>query len=273
ILMDPPKIPAHVDYLLIETTYGGRTHPPVHEAEAFLANIINRSEKEAGPILIPSFALERTQELVFILEKLLRQKRIQPIHIYVDSPMAANITEIFQKHRGHISLSKEFRDFAVKDGDPFGLGTIRYVRAVEDSKRLMNTPGRKIIMAGSGMCEGGRILHHLRNLVGLSTTTLLIVGHQASGTLGRRLVEGNRKVKIFGLMHDVAAEVQVLTHLSSHADQEDLSWFIRSLSPRPAQTFLVHGDQTQRDALKERLKGEGITRVITPRFGEVFELD
>ena len=273
ILMDPPKIPAHVDYLLIESTYGGRTHPPVHEAETFLANVINRSEKEAGPILIPSFALERTQELVFILEKLLRQKRIQPIHIYVDSPMAANITEIFQKNLGHLSLSQEFRDFAVKDGDPFGLGSIRYVRSVEDSKRLMNTPGRKIIMAGSGMCEGGRILHHLRNLIGFSHTTILIVGHQATGTLGRRLVEGWKKVKIFGLMHDVAAEVQVLTHLSSHADQEDLSWFIRSLSPRPAHTFLVHGDQTQREALKEKLKGEGILRVATPRFSEVFELD
>ncbi|MBL8023420.1 MAG: MBL fold metallo-hydrolase [Elusimicrobia bacterium] len=273
ILMDPPKIPAHVDYLLIETTYGGRTHPPVHEAEAFLTNVINRSEKEGGPILIPSFALERTQELVFILEKLLRQKKIKPIHIYVDSPMATNITEIFQKHMSHVSLSKEFRDFAVKDGDPFGFGSVRYVRSVEESKRLMNTPGRKIIMAGSGMCEGGRILHHLRNLVGFSHTTIVIVGHQASGTLGRRLVEGSRKVKIFGLMHAVAAEVQVLTHLSSHADQEDLAWFVRSLSPRPAQTFLVHGDQTQREALRDRLKSEGIDRVITPRFGEVFELD
>jgi metallo-beta-lactamase family protein len=137
----------------------------------------------------------------------------------------------------------------------------------------MNTPGRKIIMAGSGMCEGGRILHHLRNLIGYSHTTILIVGHQATGTLGRRLVEGWKKVKIFGLMHDVAAEVHVLTHLSSHADQEDLSWFIRSLSPRPAQTFLIHGDLTQRDALKEKLKGEGISRVVTPHFGEVFELD
>jgi metallo-beta-lactamase family protein len=273
ILMDPPKIPAHVDYLLIETTYGGRSHPPVHEAEAFLTQVINRSEKEGGPILIPSFALERTQELVFILEKLLRQKKIKPIHIYVDSPMATNITEIFQKHLSHVSLSKEFRDFAVKDGDPFGFGSVRYVRSVEESKRLMNTPGRKIIMAGSGMCEGGRILHHLRNLVGENSTTLVIVGHQASGTLGRRLVEGSRKVKIFGLMHTVAAEVQVLTHLSSHADQEDLTWFVRSLSPRPAQTFLVHGDQTQREALRDRLKSEGILRVATPHFGEVFELD
>jgi metallo-beta-lactamase family protein len=172
----------------------------------------------------------------------------------------------------HVSLSKEFRDFAVKDGDPFGFGTIRYVRSVEESKRLMNTPGRKIIMAGSGMCEGGRILHHLRNLIGFLTRRFSLWGtrpRHLGPAVGGRL----EKVKIFGLMHDVAAEVHVLTHLSSHADQEDLSWFIRSLSPRPAQTFLVHGDQTQRDALKEKLKGEGITRVVTPRFGEVFELD
>jgi metallo-beta-lactamase family protein len=196
ILMDPPKIPAHVDYLITESTYGGRRHAPIAEAENFLADVINQSEKDEGPILIPSFALERTQELVFILGKLLREKRIKPIHIYVDSPMAIDITEIFEKNREHISLSEEFRRNAGREGDPFGLKTVRYVRSVEGSKKLTATPGRKIIMAGSGMCEGGRILHHLRNLVGQDNTTILIVGYQAHGTLGRRFVEGAKQVRI-----------------------------------------------------------------------------
>jgi metallo-beta-lactamase family protein len=273
ILMEPPKIPAHVDYLITESTYGGRRHAPIAEAESFLADVINRSEKDEGPILIPSFALERTQELVFILGKLLLEKRIKPIHIYVDSPMAIDITEIFEKNREHISLSEEFRRNAGREGDPFGLKTVRYVRSVEGSKKLTGTPGRKIIMAGSGMCEGGRILHHLRHLVGQDNTTILIVGHQAHGTLGRRLVEGAKQVRIFGLNHDVAAQVRVMSHLSSHADQDDLAWFVRGLSPRPVQTFLVHGDAPQREAFMERLRGEGINRLVAPRGGDSFELD
>ena len=241
--------------------------------EGFLADVINRAERDNGVILIPSFALERTQELVYILGKLQRDQRIKPIHMYVDSPMAIDITEIFERNRGHLSLSEDFRRTSAREGDPFGLKTVRYVRAVEDSKRLTNTPGRKIIMAGSGMCEGGRILHHLRHLVGEPNTTLIIVGHQSPGTLGRRLAEGAKQVKIFGLAHDVAAHVQVLTHLSSHADQDDLTWFMRGLSPRPAQTFLVHGDPAQREALMEKLKSEGINRLVSPRAGDAFELD
>ncbi|MBL0360449.1 MAG: hypothetical protein IPP70_05235 [Elusimicrobia bacterium] len=123
------------------------------------------------------------------------------------------------------------------------------------------------------MCEGGRILHHLRHLVGQDNTTILIVGHQAHGTLGRRLVEGAKQVRIFGLNHDVAAQVRVMSHLSSHADQDDLAWFVRGLSPRPVQTFLVHGDAPQREAFMERLRGEGINRLVAPRGGDSFELD
>jgi metallo-beta-lactamase family protein len=211
--------------------------------------------------------------LAFLLEKLHRQKLIQPIHIYLDSPMAIDITEIFERNSDHISLSEEVRSSAARAGDPFGLKSIRYVRSVEESKKLTNTPGRKIIMAGSGMCEGGRILHHFRTLIGEPTTTVLLVGYQARGTLGRRLAEGAKQVKVFGLFHDVAAHVQVMTHLSSHADQEDLAWFIRNLSPRPANIFLVHGEQTQRDSLTEKLKSDGITRVVSPRYGDAFELD
>jgi metallo-beta-lactamase family protein len=273
LIMNPPRIPPHVDYLLTESTYGGRRHPDIHGVADVLAEAVNRAEKEDGPMLIPCFALERTQELLYLLGKLMEKKRIQSTPIYVDSPMATDITHIFQKHLDDPSLSDAFRRYVTKEGDPFDVPTVHYVRSAEESKRIMLQEGRKIIIAGSGMCEGGRILHHLRNLADDGKTTILFVGYQAQGTLGRRLVDGAKKVRIFGLQHDVAAQVSQMKHFSGHADEEDLAWFIHSLSPRPEMVFLVHGDPQQREALAGRLKAEGITRVSMPHFGERVELD
>lgn len=273
LLMNPPVLPPHVDYLLIESTYGGRHHPDIQEAEEVLAEVIQRSEREGGPILIPCFALERTQEVLFLLGRLMDQKRIQPIRVYVDSPMAVDITHIFQKNLDSLSLSEDFRKYVAREGDPFGLEAVRYVKSVDDSKALMRTPGRKIIMAGAGMCEGGRILHHLRNLIGNDNTTVLLVGYQAQGTLGHRLATGAKEVKIFGLLHKVVAQVRQMHHFSAHADQDDLSWFVGGLNPRPEKIFLVHGETAQRESLARDLKIAGIGRLELPRFGERFTLD
>jgi metallo-beta-lactamase family protein len=272
ILMRPPLIPRNVDYLLIESTYGNHVHESIDTVEKTLSELIHETVREKGRILIPSFALERTQEVVFLLEKLRRGNRIPPIHLYVDSPMAANITEVFDKHLDCECLSPKFKDYIRKEGDPFGMGSVRYLRTVEESKSLNERPGEKIILAGSGMCEGGRILHHLRNNIGKDNTIVLLVGYQAQGTLGRRLAEGAKKVKIFGLEHGVRASVRMNHNLSSHADQEDLKWFIRGLAPRPKNIFLVHGDVKQRQDLSDQLKVLGIDRVETPRFGEEYEL-
>lgn len=140
------------------------------------------------------------------------------------------------------------------------------------SKALNELPGQKIIIAGSGMCEGGRILHHLRNNIDKDNTTILLVGYQVEGTLGRRLADGAKKVKIFGLEHGVRARVRMMYSLSSHADREDLLWFIRGLSPRPKRIFLVHGDLKQRQGLLEHLNQFGIDRVESPRFGDTFKI-
>lgn len=273
LIMNPPRIPPHVDYLIAESTYGGRRHPDTHGVAEAMAQVLERSEKENGPVLIPSFALERTQEIVYLLGQLIHKGRIRPLPVYVDSPMATDITQVFDKHLDDPSLSEAFRRHAKKEGDPFDPPDVRYTRTTEESKRIMLEPGRKIIIAGSGMCEGGRILHHLRNLIGDERTTILFVGFQAQGTLGRRLVEGATKVKIFGLPHDVAAQVHTLKHFSGHADQDDLSWFITGLSPRPEMVFLVHGDSVQREALAAHLATQGVNRVTLPRYGERFELE
>lgn len=273
ILMDPPDIPRNVDYLLIESTYGDRDHEPIENVEGQLKAVVERAVAEKGKVIIPSFALERTQEIVFILEKLRRKRRIPEVPVFVDSPMAMNLTEIFDRHKRGFSFAPEFRDYVAKEGDPFGFESVRYVRTVEESKALNEKEGPMIILSASGMCEGGRVLHHLRNEIGKDATTVLLVGYQAEGTLGRRLQEGAKKVKIFGLEHEVWARVETLHTLSAHADRSDLLWFMKSLSPRPRRIFLVHGDPRDRQALRERLAAEGIRRVETPDLGDSFELE
>lgn len=272
ILMKPPILPPHVDYLIVESTYGGRTHETLDTIEKTLVDLIHEAVREKGRILIPSFALERTQEIVFLLEKLRRSKKIPPIHLYVDSPMATSITEVFHKHLDCECLAPHFRDYVKKEGDPFGMETVRYLRTVEESKSLNDRPGEKIILAGSGMCEGGRILHHLRNNIDKDNTIVLLVGYQAQGTLGRRFSEGSKKVKIFGLEHGVRASVRQIQNLSSHADRDDLEWFVRGLDPRPQKIFLVHGDDDARSALHTHLEKKGVNNIERPRAGDEFEL-
>lgn len=272
LLMEPPAVPKTVDYLLIESTYGDRNHDPVDRVESLLKTVVERAIEEKGKILIPSFALERTQELIFVLEKMIRRGQIPMIPVFVDSPMAINITEIFSRHLDGFSFSPAFKDYVAKEGDPFDFKAIRYMRTTEESQSLNDRKGPMIILSASGMCEGGRILHHLRNNVGQDTTTILMVGYQAQGTLGRRLQDGAKKVKIFGLEHAVWARVETLYTFSAHADQSDLLWFMKSLDPRPRKIFLVHGDSSDRAALQERLRVEGITRVECPEYGDEFEL-
>ncbi len=272
ILMEPPAVSNPVDYLLIESTYGDRLHDPVDRVEGLMKTVVERAIAEKGRILIPSFALERTQELVFVLEKMMRRRQIPKLPIVVDSPMAVSITEIFDRHVCGFSFSPEFRDYVAREGSPFDFESVRYSRTVADSQALNSMDEPMIILSASGMCEGGRILHHLRHGIGKDTTTILLVGYQARGTLGRRLQEGAKKVKIFGLQHEVWARVETLHTFSAHADRDDLLWFMKSHAPRPRTIFLVHGDPEERLALKERLRAEGLERVETPEYGDVHEL-
>ncbi|MBU2573012.1 MAG: MBL fold metallo-hydrolase [Elusimicrobia bacterium] len=273
IMMEVPKPPADVDYLIIETTYGNRLHDAVNNAEAKLREIIARAIEERGKIIIPSFALERTQEIIFILDKLFRSEPGLNIPVYVDSPMAISITEIFNRHKDGFYFDPKFKEYAKMDGDPFGYDYISYTRAKEQSQKLNEIDGPMIIISASGMCEGGRVLHHLRNNIDKDSTTILLVGYQAGGTLGRRLQEGSPKVKIFGLQHEVAARVETMHTFSSHADKDDLLAFIKGLSRPPRKIFLVHGDPRDRAAFAEHLKAEGITNTVSPEFGQEFDLD
>lgn len=272
LLMKPPAIAAQVDYLIIESTYGNRSHDPIDLAEKRLAEVVNETAAQKGKLLIPSFALERTQEILFILQRLFRANAIAPLPVYVDSPMANSITKVFAAHLDCFCFSAEFKAAAAKLGDPFGLKSVRLSGTAQESKAINDLSGPLAIIAGSGMCEGGRILHHLRNNIAGDNTTILLVGYQAAGTLGRRLQEGAKKVKIFGLEHEVWAKVETIPSFSAHADKDDLLWFISGLNPPPRKIFLVHGDPEQRRGLAEQLKAAGIDRVASPEFGESFDL-
>jgi metallo-beta-lactamase family protein len=272
LLLRPPEPPAQVDYLVIESTYGDRRHEGIEGALTALSEAVLQACREKGRILIPSFALERTQEIVFILDKLRREGRIPPVPVFVDSPMAVDLSDLFRRHISNPSFSDEFQAYARADGDPFGFEWVRYLRSPDESRRLNSMDGPMIILSASGMCEGGRILHHLRHSLGKDSTTVLVVGFQAEGTLGRRLMEGARKVRIFGLEHEVWARVRTIPSFSSHADRDDLRAFIEGFSPAPKKIFLVHGERSQREALAAELRGRGFDGVEQPEFGQGFDL-
>lgn len=272
LLMDSPHAPKNVDYLLIESTYGDRVHETVDDVEAIMKGLVDRAVAEKSKILIPSFALERTQEIVFVLEKMIRHGQIPHIPVYVDSPMAVSISEIFGRYLKSFSFSPEFQDYVAREGNPFDFKAVHYVRTSEESMKLNDLKGPMIILSASGMCEGGRILHHLRNNIEKKTTTILIVGFQAVGTLGRRLQEGAKTAKIYGVEYPVAARVQTLHTFSAHADRDDLLWFMKTAAPSPKTIFLVHGDPSDRVALKAHLAAEGLTRVECPEYGQEFPL-
>lgn len=268
ILRDP-ETPPDVDYLIVESTYGGRTHASIEEAAETLARTVRATVERGGKIIVPSFALERTQEVVYFLSMLIKQNRIPEIPVYVDSPLAVDITEVFRRHEE--CYDEEMLRRIRANDDPFGTKRIKYVTDVVDSKKLNGDPRPMIIISASGMCEAGRILHHLRNNIGNPANTILIVGYAAKNTLGRRIVEREPTVRIFGEQHALKAEVVVMNAFSAHADQGDLINYITPLKDRLKKVFVVHGEEDQSEKLSALLAERGFP-VHVPFPEEEFEL-
>lgn len=252
ILRDPEIIP-DVDYLIMESTYGDRLHDPIELAMTQLAEIINRTVERGGKIIIPAFALERTQELVYYLHLLTDQQRIPKIPLYVDSPMATNATAIFRVHQE--CYDQETRDaFLVHHKNPFGFNELRFTTSQEESKELNSLKEPALIISSSGMCEAGRILHHLLHNIGDPKNTILIVGYMAENTLGRKIQEQSPEVKILGDLYKLRAEVKVLNTFSAHADYKDILEYISHLNNKKLkQIFLVHGEEKAQLQLKKLL--------------------
>ena len=270
ILRDPMPVP-EADFLITETTYGNRLHAALDTVEEDLAFVVNEVAKRGGKLIIPAFALERTQEIVYHLHLLHKKGLIPSIPVVVDSPLAGNVTEVFRSHPE--CYDKKTVDEFLNNGDnPFGFGNLRYTRSVEESKELNEKKSPMIIISASGMCEHGRILHHLKNNIEDSRNTILIVGYQAANTLGRKLVNGEKEVNIFGLPYQVKASVYVMDAFSAHADRSDLLDYIGKIK-NLKQVFLVHGEETQLAAFKKALSDNDVNNVIIPDYGKGYELE
>jgi metallo-beta-lactamase family protein len=265
-MLNDPVSPKGLDYLIIESTYGGRMHAPIEEAKSKLREAINRTVERKGKILIPAFTLERTQEVLYFLSQLIKEKAIPIIPIYVDSPLAAEITEVFKLHDSY--MNAKTRQEIGRGDSPFEFLNLRFIREQRESKSLNSDKRPMIIIAGSGMCESGRILHHLKNNIEDSRNTILVVGYMAKDTLGRRIVERYRFVKIFGVEHQLNAEVVIINAFSGHADKEALVDYVQSCLPLK-RIFLVHGDEEQTQALFDALAAKGLNAYIPSKNEEI----
>jgi len=268
-ILNDPERPPDIDYLILESTYGGRRHDPIEPTKDQLAAAVTRTVDRGGKIIIPSFALERTQMIAYYLKQLFDEGRIPEIPVFVDSPLAVNITEVFIRHPECYDeeMYEEFRS----GRDPLGTGRFEYITEVERSKQLNADDRPMIIISASGMCEAGRILHHLRNNIEDPRNTILVVGYMARNTLGRRIIERHKTVKIFGEPHPLRAEVLVLNSFSAHADRDDLLEYVKPLRGSVRKIFIVHGEEEQSEQLVSLLRENGLP-VHLPEPGEEVEL-
>jgi metallo-beta-lactamase family protein len=264
-ILNDPEVPTDVDLLITESTYGDRLHDGTEKMEEDLAAVVRRTYERGGKVLIPSFALERAQEVVFALKKLRKAGLVPRMPVYVDSPLTVKITDIFKLHPE--CYDAETRGLMRGDDSPFEFEDLVYVEDREASKAISSSSDPAIVISASGMCEAGRILHHLRAGVENENNTILIVGYQAQHTLGRRFVEQRSRVRIFGVERDRRADVVVLNGFSAHADQKDLVGYAEACRKRGrvAQVALVHGDPKPQQILSslihEALPG---VQVATP---------
>ncbi|HKE00781.1 MAG TPA: MBL fold metallo-hydrolase [Planctomycetota bacterium] len=267
ILRDPEALPPS-DVVITESTYGDREHPKLADTEGELAAIVRERARRDGRILIPAFSVGRTQNLIYSLYRIYKRGDCPRVPIFVDSPLSTRVTQIVARHPE--CFDDEARAVLGPRGEPFAFPELRYVETVEESKSLNDRRGPFIVIAASGMAEGGRILHHLRHGIGDPTTLVLIVGFQAEHTLGRRLVEHAPRVRIFGEELDVRAEVRTMNAMSAHADRSDLLHYLAPVARSCGKIFVVHGEPNAADALASGLRAEGCGDVRVPSPGDSF---
>jgi metallo-beta-lactamase family protein len=267
-----PVLPKDVDYLIMESTYGDRSHDSSGQAYDELQAVLSRTIERGGKIIIPSFAVGRTQTLVYYLHQMIDRHEIPRIKVFVDSPLAVNVTDIFRDHPE--CFDEEATNFMLADphGSALGFDLLTYTRSVDESKAINFIDEPVIIISASGMAETGRILHHLRNNIEDERNTVLITSWMAPHTLGRRLSEGKKRIKIFGEEHKVRAEVASINGLSAHADQPHLIEYALASKDTLKGVFLVHGEEGPALALMEKLKQVGLQDVHYPELGESVDI-
>lgn len=269
ILRDPWE-PREADVVMMESTYGDRDHGAMQEMERDLAEVIHQAVQRKGKIIVPSFALERSQEIIYALKRLEMKGAIPDIPVYVDSPLTVNITDIFRLHTE--AFDEEFAQTMADAGDPFQLRRIRYIRPVTESMELNNLKGAAMIISAAGMCETGRIVHHIKNHCEDPNNTILIVGFQAEHTLGRRIVERRRRIRVFGVERELNCQVKVMNEFSAHAGRSELLAFARRFKGRAERMLFVHGERAPLENLTTTLESEGMQGLHIMRYAEPVEV-
>ena len=257
------------DYIFIESTYGDRLHPEIEEREKEFARIINDSYKKGGKLMIPSFAVERTQELLYCIGKFLKQGIIPKMEVYLDSPMAIKATEVFSKYSKY--YNQDLLKSMKTQKDVFDFPGLVYTRTTDESKALNDIRRPCIIIAGNGMCSAGRIKHHIRNSISNKNNTLLFVGFQAEGTLGSWLKKGEKRVRLLGTEVNVNAKIESIDGFSAHADYKELIAWLKNFKPIPRGIFITHGEEAQALAFSKRIAKEGFTSYV-PSMNEEIEI-
>jgi len=269
-ILKDPDTKSRADILLMESTYGGRNHEQQEEAVHRFSRIINSTFKAGGKLIIPSFSVGRTQEVLFYIHELVNRGEMPSMKVYVDSPLSFDATEVYKIHQE--CFDRRMREYLYSNRSPFQFEGLHFTQGVADSKALNYDSSPMIIISASGMCENGRILHHLKNNIEDERSTVLIVGFMARHTLGRRLVEGEKLVRIFGEEYSVNSSIEVINGFSAHADSDALVDYAQEVGSSAETIFLVHGELEQSELLSSRIEDRiGILPVI-PAMGEMFEI-
>jgi metallo-beta-lactamase family protein len=270
-MLEDPTLFDEADYVIIESTYGDRLLEPVGETAQEFAEIISDTANKGGNIIIPSFALERSQEIMYYLNKFRLEGRTPSLPTFVDSPMAISITEVFNDYP-HL-FDGEMKKLLSQERSPFDFPELKLTRTTEESKELNRLTGSNIIIAGSGMCTGGRIKHHLVNNITREESTILFVGYQASGTLGRHIVDGAKSVRILGQYHPVRARIAQVQGFSAHADRDELIKWLSSLTKPPRRVFITHGELDASQSLEGLIRETKGWETLVPRYRQQVILD
>ena len=270
-IVHDPSIVEQADYVLVESTYGDRVHEGPEDTKKMIAEVINSTKQTGGNIIVPSFALERSQELLYYINELLLEKAIPQLPVFLDSPMASRITKVFQKHRE--LYDEEMTEFIRRNKSPFEFPGLKMAGTSDESKAINHIRSTIMVIAGSGMCTGGRIKHHLVNNITRAENTIMFVGYQAVGTLGRRIVNGEKEVRILGQEYPVNARIARINGFSAHADKEELYEWLSGLKKPPRKVFVVHGESESANEFGDYIREKTGWDVAVPAYQDEVVLD
>jgi metallo-beta-lactamase family protein len=266
-----PTVFDEADYVLIESTYGDTVHEQTRDVKKMIGEVINSTKKAGGNIIIPSFALERSQEVLYYINELLLEDAIPHLMVFLDSPMATRITKVFQHHPE--LFDEEMTELVEQNESPFNFPGLKMVSTTKESKAINHIKGTVVVIAGSGMCTGGRVKHHLVNNITRPESTIMFVGYQAVGTLGRQIVDGEKQVRILGQKHKVKARIVRIRGFSAHADRDELFQWLTRLKKPPKKLFVVHGESENASSFGDYVREKTGWKVAVPAYQQEVVLD